>query len=311
MKIKNKMKSSILTYLFSLLPLSLAIANHADSEINHILRIHGPIFLRTSEKFAPEKMEYLLSDTEGNAYNIEGNPVKLTLSGIENFHGEFIPAKTFLSKSGHQFVGHVNLPANGEIKISIGENEKFYPMPNHDETVKDTIKINTSIYEISIEFSKKLRKDVLFENDVDTARAMTYFIEIEEFKWISHTPEHATFLQNIKENEEKEAIIQAAFAKAEVDAQKRVPNFKGAIRSNRFLNGVLHELISVWDAIDCPNITSYRIYNGNAMVKEILATQRFYFQTRLQSAADATGFSITSVNSIGRESVRSPITIIF
>lgn len=123
MKIKNVVKLSVLTCLLSCLRLTSAIANNTDSEINHILRINGPIFLRTSEEFAPDKMQYLAADINGNAYNIESHPVQVIFTGIENFHGKFLPAKTLFLENEHQFIGHATLPINaGRITVRIGGN---------------------------------------------------------------------------------------------------------------------------------------------------------------------------------------------
>ncbi len=207
MKMKNVVKTPILICLLSY-SFTLAMAEYTDTEINHVLRINGPIFLRTSEEFAPDKMQYLAADINGNAYNIESNPIIVTFTGIENFHGNFLPAKAIFLENEHQFVGHATLPINaGRITVRIGESEKSYRMRDHDAIIKDTIIVNNSIYELSIMFSQELRKDVLFKNDPDKARATTYFITIDEIKWISYTPEHAGRIDRLKDFEEKEQII--------------------------------------------------------------------------------------------------------
>ncbi len=191
MKINNSIKAATLIGLFSQLFFTSVIADYSDVAINHILRINGPIFLRTSEEFAPNKMQYLAADINGNAYDIEGHPVNVTFTGIENFHGEFLPPKTIFLESEHQFVGHATLSINaGRITIRISENEKSYRMRGHDAIIKDTFIVNNSIYELSIVFSQELRKDVLFKNDPDKARATTYFITIDEIKWVAYKPEY-------------------------------------------------------------------------------------------------------------------------
>lgn len=88
MKIKSE---TLLIGLSSLVLLTFVTASdYTGIETNHILRINGPIFLRTSEEFVPDKMQYLAADINGNAYNIEGNSVNITFTGIENFHGKFL-----------------------------------------------------------------------------------------------------------------------------------------------------------------------------------------------------------------------------
>ncbi len=204
MKIKL---GTLLISLSNLVFLTFVTASgYTSIETNHVLRINGPIFLRTSEEFAPDKMQYLAADINGNAYNIEGNLVSVTFTGIENFHGEFLPPKTIFLESEHQFVGHATLPVNaGRITVRIGENEKSYRMRDHDAIIKDTFIVNNSIYEISVIFSRELRKDVLFKSDPNKARAITHFITIDEIKWISYTPQYSC-LKKLGKFEEKEQI---------------------------------------------------------------------------------------------------------
>lgn len=197
---KNKTKLMTLICIYSFISVTSVIAGNIDAVVNQILRTNGAIFLRTSEKFLPNKMEYFAADSNGNALKIEGHSVKLIFTGIANFHGEFIPAKTFFSQSEHKFVGHAEIPVEaGSLIVEIGDNKKSYQLRDHDEVIEDTIIVNNSIYKICIEFTQSLLKEVLFKNDSDKTKAMTYFIAIDGIEWISYTPEYNEEMKLMKE----------------------------------------------------------------------------------------------------------------
>lgn len=87
-------------------------------------------------------------------------------------------------------------------------------------------------------------------------------------------------------------------------------DFIGCVKKNEFINRTEPYLKARWKASPSADVAFYRIYKGNQIVGQVLATRHLVFKIALSCKYEAFEFSIAAVSASGAESTRVPIRIV-